>query len=90
MYREFSVLDDRVVSLSIIQVAEIQDDLYTILEAVRRDPVTSARVSKLIKKFDGYQNRTARYQAEKDIEEEQIQMLGLSKLMVQAQMQCQQ
>lgn len=90
MFGEGSVIDDRIVTLSIAQVAEIQDELYTILESVRKDTILSARVSRLIKKFDAHQNRTMRYKTEKMIEEEQINMLGLSKLMAQAQMQSQQ
>ncbi|NJO08099.1 MAG: hypothetical protein HC876_22700 [Chloroflexaceae bacterium] len=90
MFGEGSMIEDRIVTLSIAQVAEIQDELYTILESVRKDTILSARVSRLIKKFDTHQNRTVRYKTERIIEEEQINMLGLSKLMAQAQMQSQQ
>lgn len=83
-------MEENVVNLSLAQVAEIQDDLYMIQEAVRKDPVLSARINKLIKRFDAYSARSAWHAPAREIEEEPVHMTGLSTLIAQAQQQCQQ
>jgi hypothetical protein len=80
--------EEHVIALSLAQVAEIQDELYRIHEAVRKDPLNSARVMRLIKKFDAHSRQTAGYN--QDTEEDYSHMVGLSKLIAQAQQQCQQ
>ncbi len=87
MFGNISMMEDQVVSLSLAQVAEIQDELYTILEAVRKDPVLSARVSRIIKTFE---TRSKQSSYTQDIDEDYSHMLGLSTLIAQAQQQCQQ
>jgi hypothetical protein len=84
-----TMVDDQVV-LSLAQVAEIQDELYSIQEAVRGNPVMSARVQRLIRTVGALPDKTAYGRSTREIEEEHAHMVGISKLMIQAQQQCQQ
>lgn len=77
------------VTLSIAQVAEIQDELYSVQEAVRGNPVLSAKLQRIIRKLEATPD-VKRNQAMREVEEDYVRMFGLSKLMVQAQQQCQQ
>jgi hypothetical protein len=90
MFGGFMTDDEQTVVLSVAQVAEMQDELYSILEAVRSDPVLSAKVNRVIKRLEKRPERSLRQRMNQAIEEEQLQMMGFSKLMMQAQQQCQQ
>ncbi len=90
MFNGFEMYTNQTVVLSVAQVAEIQDELYSILEAVRHDPVVSARVMRVVRKIEAQQEQTVPADRYRAIEEEQAEMLGLSTLMIQAQQQCQQ
>jgi hypothetical protein len=90
MFHGFEMYTKQTVVLSVAQVAEIQDELYSILEAVRQDPVLSARVMRVVRTFEAQQDHAVPSERYRAIEEEQAQMLGLSTLMIQAQQQCQQ
>ncbi len=78
----------QVVKLSLAQVAEIQDELYRIQDAVSDNPVASAQVYHLIKMLES--SLYPRRAPETDMEDEYAQMTGLSTLIAQAQQQCQQ
>ncbi len=90
MFGTLSMFDDQVVSLSLAQVADIQDELYSIQETVRDNPVLSARIQHVIKKLNGHSARRAKLRSMLDIDEDQVSALGLSTLVQQAQLQCQQ
>lgn len=90
MFGTLSMFDDQVVSLSLAQVADIQDELYSIQETVRDNPVLSARIQHVIKKLDSHSVRRAKSRSMLDVDEDQVRALGLSTLFRQAQLQSQQ
>lgn len=76
------------VTLSVAQVAAIQDDLYRLLDSVSSNPIATARIQNLIKQFDSHS--TSSEETVREIEEDQAYLSGYSTLMIQAQRQCQQ
>ncbi|NJN65440.1 MAG: hypothetical protein HC884_01380 [Chloroflexaceae bacterium] len=94
MFRETMLFDSpigtQITTLSVAQLADIQDELYRIQEMVRDHPVAGARIRQLIKKLDAMSSKPPHWYSVREAEEECDHMVGLSKLMMQAQQQCQQ
>jgi hypothetical protein len=89
MFREM-MIDTQMVTLSVAQLADIQDELYSIQELVRDHPVASARLRQLLKKIDTMSSKPPQWHSVQDLEEAYDHMVGLSTLVMQAQQQCQQ
>lgn len=90
MFGETASMGNQTVVLSVAQVAEIQDELYDVLEQVRSNPVLCAKVSNVIKRIESRPEQSTSFRLTPEMEEEHSQMYGLSKLIMQAQQQCQQ
>lgn len=90
MFGEMTAIGSQTVVLSVAQIAEIQDELYDILEAVRSNPVLRAKVGRVIKRIETRPEHTTSFRLTPEMEEEHAHMPGLSRLIMQAQQQCQQ